>query len=309
MSVLIPGTQHLAPGPSSSPKKRTRLSCRPPPLNRKKTSARTAAPPALCPNCGTPCAATDEFCPSCGKNLDELYEQLPDDWSPAEAGTGLQPEPAFLLGWVGATAAGYAIGQVLLFVLLLAAFQALFPRASASQSNLFVLVAVGASLGTGVGLLQWLAVRKFLPALRGWFLATLLGMAVAGVAEWLAIVALQRFLTVQAARSMGMGLTWILFLVGGLVIGLAQWAVLSRVLHNTWVWIVATALSWPLASLGSYAVQQVIVARGMLTGTGPLPDILAYFLGGLLLGVLTGATFVWMVRQERALLPEPEEET
>jgi hypothetical protein len=31
-----------------------------------------------CPNCGTACAATDVLCPNCGKNLDELFEQLPD---------------------------------------------------------------------------------------------------------------------------------------------------------------------------------------------------------------------------------------
>ena len=32
----------------------------------------------ICPNCGTACFATDVLCPSCGKNLDELFEQLPD---------------------------------------------------------------------------------------------------------------------------------------------------------------------------------------------------------------------------------------
>ncbi len=32
----------------------------------------------ICPNCGTACFATDILCPRCGKNLDELFEQLPD---------------------------------------------------------------------------------------------------------------------------------------------------------------------------------------------------------------------------------------
>ena len=32
----------------------------------------------ICPNCGQACAITDVLCPSCGKNLDELFEQLPD---------------------------------------------------------------------------------------------------------------------------------------------------------------------------------------------------------------------------------------
>jgi hypothetical protein len=31
-----------------------------------------------CPNCGTACFATDILCPHCGKNLDEMFEQLPD---------------------------------------------------------------------------------------------------------------------------------------------------------------------------------------------------------------------------------------
>jgi hypothetical protein len=32
----------------------------------------------ICPNCGQACATTDILCPRCGKNLDELFEQLPD---------------------------------------------------------------------------------------------------------------------------------------------------------------------------------------------------------------------------------------
>jgi hypothetical protein len=32
----------------------------------------------ICPNCGTACFATDVLCPQCGKNLDDLFEQLPD---------------------------------------------------------------------------------------------------------------------------------------------------------------------------------------------------------------------------------------
>ncbi|SRR5258707_2611540 len=32
----------------------------------------------ICPNCGASCATTDILCPNCGKNLDELFEQLPD---------------------------------------------------------------------------------------------------------------------------------------------------------------------------------------------------------------------------------------
>ena len=32
----------------------------------------------ICPNCGVGCFATDILCPNCGKNLDDLFEQLPD---------------------------------------------------------------------------------------------------------------------------------------------------------------------------------------------------------------------------------------
>jgi hypothetical protein len=32
----------------------------------------------ICPNCGTACFATDVLCPHCGKNLDDLFEQIPD---------------------------------------------------------------------------------------------------------------------------------------------------------------------------------------------------------------------------------------
>ena len=32
----------------------------------------------ICPNCGEACATTAITCPKCGKNLDELFEELPD---------------------------------------------------------------------------------------------------------------------------------------------------------------------------------------------------------------------------------------
>ena len=35
----------------------------------------------ICPNCGEACAITDVLCPTCKKNLDELFEQLPDSAS------------------------------------------------------------------------------------------------------------------------------------------------------------------------------------------------------------------------------------
>jgi len=32
----------------------------------------------ICPNCGEACAITDVLCPKCGKNLDQLFENLPE---------------------------------------------------------------------------------------------------------------------------------------------------------------------------------------------------------------------------------------
>ncbi len=37
----------------------------------------------ICPSCGEACAITDILCPKCGKNLDELFEQLPDSELPS----------------------------------------------------------------------------------------------------------------------------------------------------------------------------------------------------------------------------------
>ena len=36
----------------------------------------------VCPNCGVACLATDILCPNCGKNLDDLFDQLPDKERP-----------------------------------------------------------------------------------------------------------------------------------------------------------------------------------------------------------------------------------
>ena len=41
----------------------------------------------ICPNCGQACVTTDVLCPNCGKNLDELFEQLPDSVTPSQQQT------------------------------------------------------------------------------------------------------------------------------------------------------------------------------------------------------------------------------
>src|SRR5512141_2675982 len=90
----------------------------------------------ICPNCGAACYASDVLCPVCGSNLDELYERLPANGSPAKSFLGLEPEPAFLIKWVAGTAIGLLIGEMVLSVLLFGLFDSLLPRRSPDQDAL-----------------------------------------------------------------------------------------------------------------------------------------------------------------------------
>ncbi len=257
----------------------------------------------ICPNCGAPCAATDEFCPSCGRNLDELYEQLPDNWSPDAAISGVGSEPAFLVGWAAAGAGGLLAGEVLRAVLF-GLLQVFFRPTSADQASLLGMLASGLSLGAALGLLQWLAIRKYLLGIRAWFLATLLGVVCAYAAEWLIDAGFQRVLPQAVIRSLGGELTLVLLLCGGAILGLVQGVVLSHILGKTWAWVLASAVGWSLAWLGLGTVA-ALLAR-LLPGATWLAYSLAYLVSGLLLGMLTAATLAWLVRQSGLRDEEPE---
>jgi hypothetical protein len=121
------------------------------------------------------------------------------------------------------------------------------------------------ALGLVVGCLQYLLLRRHLPRMGWWIVATMVG--------WLLPFAVLRlgFATLSAALDANSmwSVAGVIVLIGG-CIGLAQWLVLrQRVRHAAW-WVPANVLGWGMAILvGGDTISSLldVLAFGLLPPT------------------------------------------
>jgi hypothetical protein len=183
-----------------------------------------------------------------------------------------------IVAWVLATVAGVVVG-ILSVLTLVTGF------ALAGASTLLVGLIGGAGLGAGLGMTQWLVLRRHIPAAGWWVLVSsvggIIGVAVAlmladGLRPLIAAsldepvrsgsIAPRRI--VSSALENGVAGTGV-----GLGLGSAQWLVLRRSARSAGWWIVASCVGW-MASLS--------LGAGML-------DLIGTPLSLLVVGIVVGA--------------------
>jgi hypothetical protein len=139
---------------------------------------------------------------------------------------------------------------------------------------------VGGVVGGGfVALCQHLILRRRLAAINGWVWVTLVAWTAGWASGWIAVDTFSA-LSAPYARGMpltavGMPLTFVIGVMAGALVGLAQWVILRRHVKRAGWWIAATAGSWGLAFV-SIAAGVGLMYRGVIVG-----------------GV-TGAALVWL---------------
>jgi uncharacterized integral membrane protein len=139
---------------------------------------------------------------------------------------------------------------------------------------------VGGAVGGGfVALCQHLILRRRLTATNGWVWVTLVAWTAGWASGWIAIDTFSA-LSAPYTRGMpltavGMPLTFVIGVMAGALVGLAQWVILRRHVKQAGWWMAATAGSWGLAFV-SIAAGVGLMYRGVIVG-----------------GV-TGAALVWL---------------
>jgi hypothetical protein len=119
------------------------------------------------------------------------------------------------------------------------------------------------ALGLSAGCLQWLLLRRTLPRINGWILATCLGWVLAAIAAFQIL-----FFSFHYTYD-PVWFTALMFVVAGLSIGFLQWLVLRRRLSHAGWWIPANITGWSLAMLA---------VEGLSPSTTGPAEILAYAL-------------------------------
>jgi hypothetical protein len=155
------------------------------------------------------------------------------------------------------------------------------------------------------GLLQWLVLRRYVPGMRwlGWMLATAFGQLFGAIIVAIAILGPVLFGVLGDLPEM-IGASQTQFMITftggfvlGIVIGLLQWLVLRRYVRlraSAW-WILGSAIPQGIAAAASAGN---LTALGL---TGLTAVLAAKLFDGLIIGSVTGAVLVWLLRKATAL--------
>lgn len=180
--------------------------------------------------------------------------------------------------WVRATTLGWLLGLVLLAVLALIADMVHLGESGGQFM-------VGLGIGWGVGYLQGRALTPWMPRRSRWMLASAVGMGGLFVVHDV----------VRAARRAFPYSLPLYVLAGALFVGLWQSALLRPVSTRAAWWVPASVLAWALPA-GGIALSDA--ERGGMPGA--LASLASIFLGGLMVGLVSGGALVWILRQRAA---------
>lgn len=243
--------------------------------------------------------------------------------SPTEAGTA-RPAPAgdrsyrsLYVRWVGANTLAEFLGLGSSLALGAGLFIAGDgePLATALFYALGIAALSAAIEGTAVGGLQWLVLRRVIPALDGrrYIVATALGAFVAWVLGMVpstvlsagaeaagdagSAAAFDPSLGLQMLMAVGMGLAL------GPFLGVPQWVVLRQHLPRAGWWVAANATAWalgmPMVFLGTSLIAEDSSAWTIALAVGA-----GVAAAGAVVGLIHGLWLVWLVRMRDDLANE-----
>ncbi len=181
------------------------------------------------------------------------------------------------VAWVLATIAGFGSG-----VVLAGSIGARVASAAGEPSLMFVpwgFIITGLGVGTMLGAMQWLVLRRWVSRSGWWVLTTILGWTVSA------------FVVNSLSESLIICGTPVL--AGAVLCGTMQWLVLRRQVSRAGWWVLANLVSWPMGWL-------VLVSVSELMGYGIAAQALGLVMAAVSPAVITGLVLVWLLRQARS---------
>lgn len=186
--------------------------------------------------------------------------------------TKTNPKISFpLKKWVLFNFLGWVLG-IIIVLILSSTFDAI------GIESLQFFVAVG--IGFGVGLLQWLLLKRHFNISSKWIGRTILGMTI----PFLIADVLKHF-DILDLKSLFIP---ICVAIGSILVGLFQGRLLTRVNISQQKWIIASFFAWMLIAFSLFGIEYTnsISSNVILTFAINLALILS---GGIILGMITGA--------------------
>jgi len=136
----------------------------------------------------------------------------------------------------------------------------------------------GAIIGGGIGLVQWLFLRKKTDITSGWIWRSAIGF---GIAELLGVFILILYgidRNIDIVFSYGMEVWTLIYLVGGAITGYLQSSYLKKITPNFRFWTLTNSIIWGLSTL---------VWTGLVSTGVAVFNLIGIILAGAVLGVLS----------------------
>ncbi len=173
----------------------------------------------------------------------------------------------FWLQWVLASVVGFFLGLIVGWV---AVYEVASP---------YGFMTFAAAPGAGVGIMQWLVVRRHVSGARWWALATMLGLGVTAVVGTAVLPGVYNLMSMPGPTAQR---GWIIIMaVGGAMTGVMQWSILRRQFSKAGWWVLASAPGWALSLHADVT-----------------PFLVPILLGSVVwLAAVMGLALVWLLRQ------------
>jgi hypothetical protein len=189
-----------------------------------------------------------------------------------------------ILGWGAGLIPAYILDSVLIKTVS-SDFRDLIPFYHFRDFIAFIVV------GFSLGVAQWLVLRKYFPQLAQWVLATCAGIALGWNSTFVgAAVEIASMSGLYSHHYANVTFHFILGIISGTILGVAQWIVLRQKFQQAKLWIIANAIGEGLAS-ALYSMW-FTGFRGAMTG-----GLIAYLIvnKGIAL-TITGVPLIYLLK-------------
>jgi hypothetical protein len=215
-------------------------------------------------------------------------------------------EYGLILGWILVTFIGVVLSEEFLAIPILDAIVLIFHLDWYRLSPFTIVLVSEVTTGILVGTFQWLILRNYIKHNSWWLLVTPLGMILGSYISRFALrMADDNFYLLGNSWSVAL---WLSIFLYGVVIGLGQWLVLRKSVSNSWTWLIANGISWSLAiTISKEFIRPSIYGYFGWSSTpyvffNTYYEIVIYGSVGILVGLITGITLWWLLKQQSVMV-------
>ena len=191
--------------------------------------------------------------------------------------------------WIWLTTAGWLIG-----ILLVIGFAMLGEIILHTNDESGGQAAVGIGMGTGVGLMQWVVLRKYLESVQKWLWFSIIGFTLSYVS--FDLIAANIDLAIKAEVALPLATT-----LGALISGWLQYKfILRNITSKASNWIAYNTIAWLLAHLITSGMLLINMKTSFNIPKVIIAVVALFFLtvGGPILGFITGRFIVPVINKQ-----------